>query len=122
MDYSTALQSFMILSTLTLGITQVYKEVISNKNTQKTSVFIAMFLALITGTSILQPLGFVPANNFVDLVNQFKLGYNILFYIGDIMATGLLASKGSNFVIDLFNKKTAIEQIVETPITVETNK
>ena len=122
MDYSTALQSFTTLSILTLGITQVYKQTISDKNTQRASVLIAMFLAFITGTSILQPLGFVPATNFVDLGRQFKLGYNILFYIGDIMATGLLASKGSNFVIDLFNKKTVIEQIVETPITVVTTK
>lgn len=105
MDTTTALQSFMILSTLTLGVTQVYKEVISNKNTQKISVIIAMFLALVTGTGILQPLGFVPATNFVNLVSQFQFGYNILFWVVDIVVTGFLASKGSNFVIDLFNKK-----------------
>jgi len=46
MDISTALQSFMMLGTLTLGVTQVYKEVISDKNTQKVSVLIAMILSL----------------------------------------------------------------------------
>jgi hypothetical protein len=105
MDIATALQSFMVLGTLTLGVTQVYKEVISNNNTQRVSVIIAMFLALVTGTSILTPLGFVPATNFVDLVSQFKVGYNVLYWIADIGVTGFLASKGSNFVIDLFNKK-----------------
>ena len=106
---TTIFQSFTTLSILTLGVTQVYKEVISNNNTQRISVLIAMFLALVTGTSILQPLGFVPAHNFVDLVSQFQLGYDVLFFIGDIGVTGLLASKGSNFVIDLFNKKNFIE-------------
>lgn len=109
MDLTTALQSFMILSTLTLGITQVYKEVISDKNTQKVSVIIAMILALVTGTSILQPLGFVPATNFVDLVSQFQIGYDVLYWIADIGVTGFLASRGSNFVIDLFNKKSEIK-------------
>lgn len=113
MDFSTALQSFMMLGTLTLGVTQVYKEVISNKNTQKVSVIIAMILALVTGTSILQPLGFVPATNFVDLVSQFKVGYDVLYWIADIGVTGFLASKGSNYVIDLFNKKTVTEVIKE---------
>jgi len=105
MDITTALQSFMVLGTLTLGVTQVYKEVISDKNTQKISVIIAMILALVTGTSILQPLGFVPASNFVNLVSQFQIGFNVLYWIADIGVTGFLASRGSNFVIDLFNKK-----------------
>jgi hypothetical protein len=105
MDITTALQSFMVLGTLTLGVTQVYKEVISDKNTQKISVIIAMILTLVTGTSILQPLGFVPASNFVNLVSQFQIGFNVLYWIADIGVTGFLASRGSNFVIDLFNKK-----------------
>jgi len=109
MDINVALQSFMILSTLTLGITQVWKEVFSDKNTQRVSVIIAMFLALVTGTSILRPLGFVPANNFVDLVNQFQIGYDILFLIADIGVTGFLASKGSNYAVDLFTKKNKSE-------------
>jgi len=111
MDIATALQSFMMLSTLTLGITQVYKEVISNKNTQKASVIIAMILSLVTGTSILQPLGFVPAHNFVDLISQFKIGYDVLYWIVDIAVTGFLASKGSSFTVDLFNKRNAVDSI-----------
>jgi len=113
MDITTALQSFMVLGTLTLGVTQVYKEVISDKNTQKVSVLIAMILALVTGTSILQPLGFVPATNFVDLVSQFKVGFDVLYWIADIGVTGFLASKGSNFAIDLFSKKNINENKTE---------
>ena len=109
MDIATALQSFMMLGTLTLGITQVYKEVISDKNTQKASVIIAMILSLVTGTSILQPLGFVPAHNFVDLISQFKIGYDVLYWMADIAVTGFLASKGSSFTVDLFNKKNIVE-------------
>lgn len=104
-DIATALQSFIILATLTIGVTQVWKETISDKNTQKVSVLIAMFLALVTGTSTLQPLGFVPANNFVGLVSQFQFGYDVLFWIADLGVTGFLASKGSNYIVDLFNKK-----------------
>jgi len=109
MDIATALQSFMMLGTLTLGITQVYKEVISDKNTQKASVIIAMILSLVTGTSILQPLGFIPAHNFVDLISQFKIGYDVLYWMADIAVTGFLASKGSSFTVDLFNKKNMVE-------------
>jgi len=106
MDIATALQAFIVLATLTIGVTQVWKEVISDQNTQRVSVIIAMILALVTGTSILQPLGFTPATNFVDLVSQFQLGYEVLFYVADLSVTGFLASKGSNFIVDLFNKKT----------------
>jgi hypothetical protein len=106
MDIATALQSFMVLAVLTVGTTQVYKEVVSDKNTQRISVLIAIILAIATGTSILQPLGFTPATNFIDVVAQFKFGYEIIFYVADLGVTGFLASKGSNFVADLFNKKT----------------
>jgi len=105
MDFTAVLQSFVILATLTLGVTQVWKEVVSDKNTQGVSVIVAMVLALVTGTSILQPLGFVPATNFVDLVTQFKLGYEVLFYLADLGVTGFLASKGSNYVVDMFKNK-----------------
>jgi hypothetical protein len=105
MDITTALQAFMVLGVLTVGVTQVYKEVISDKNTQRVSVVIAKILALVTGTSILKPLGFSPASNFVNLVNQFQLGYDIVFYLADLGVTGFLASKGSNYVVDLFSKK-----------------
>jgi hypothetical protein len=102
MDIATALQAFLVLATLTVGITQVWKEVISDKNTQRVSVIIAMILALVTGTSILKPLGFVPATNFVDLISQFKLGYEVLFWLADLGVTGFLASKGANYAVDLF--------------------
>ncbi len=105
MDFNEILKNFLILATLTVGATQVYKEVISDKNTQKVSVLIAMFLALATGTSILLPLGFLPATNFVDLIPQLGLVYSIIFYIADLGVTGLLASRGSNFTYDLLNKK-----------------
>lgn len=105
MDITTALQSFMVLGTLTLGITQVWKQVVSDKNTQRVSVIVAMFLAFVTGTSILQPLGFNPAHNFVNLVSQFQIGYDILFWVADIGTVGFLGSKGANYIVDLFNKK-----------------
>ncbi len=105
MDFNEILKNFFILATLTVGVTQVYKEVVSDLSTQRVSVIIAMLLSFVTGTSLLLPLGFIPATNFVDLVPQFGLVYAIMFFIADLGVTGFLASKGSNFVVDLFSKK-----------------
>lgn len=97
------IKQVLILATLTLGITQVYKEVISDKNTQRVSVWIAGILALVTGTSLLLPLGFTPAINFVDVVPQFGIVFKILFYFADIGAIAFLASRGANFIVDLLS-------------------
>ena len=107
MDITTALQAFLVLATLTIGVTEVWKQVINDKNTQRVSVIIAMVLALVTGTSILEPLGFSPAANFTDLVPQFELMFSILFWVADLGVTGFLASKGANYVKDLFGSKDA---------------
>ena len=105
MDIATALKGFIVLATLTIGVTQVYKEVLCDKNTQKVSILIATFLALVTGTSILIPMGFASATNFSTEIPVLKTIFAVLFYIADLGVTGFLASKGSNFVVDLFNKK-----------------
>lgn len=109
MDFNEILQNFFILATLTIGVTQVYKETISDKNTQKVSIIIAIILSLVTGTSLLSPLGFAPATNFIDLIPQLNLVYAVLYYIADLGVTGFLASKGSNFVVDLFSKSNNTE-------------
>ncbi len=113
MDFNEILKNFLLIATLTVGVTQVYKEVVSDLHTQKVSVIIAIILALVTGTSLLLPLGFVPATNFVDLMPQFGIIYIILFYIADLGVTGFIASKGSNYVVDLFNKKTEVQYVLK---------
>lgn len=120
MDIATALAQVLLLATLTVGVVQVWKIVISDKNTQKVSVVVATFLALATGTSILQPLGFAQAINFVEFIPQLGIVYAILFWIADLGVTGFLASQGSNFIVDLFRKK--IDQVRDVEVTVTTKK
>lgn len=105
MDIASILQNFFIISTLTVGCTQVYKEVISDNNTQKVSVIIAIILALVTGTSVLTPMGFNSASNFTIEIPMLKTIFTVLYYFADLGVVGFLASKGSNFVVDLFGKK-----------------
>ena len=106
------IKQFLILATLTVGATQVFKEVISDKNTQKVSVWIAGILAFVTGTSLMIPLGFVPAVNFVDVVPQFELVFKVLFYLADVGVVAFLASRGSNFVVDLLTGELALTKKV----------
>ena len=98
---SSVLKEFVILCTLTVGITQVYKEVVSDQCTQKISVCIAILLSLVTGTGILTSLGFVPSSSFTDQLSFLKPCFAVLFYLTDLFITGFLASKGSNYLVDL---------------------
>ncbi len=98
---STFLKEFIILCSLTIGATQVYKEIFSNAQTQKVSVCIAMLISSVTGSGILTPLGFAPASIYIEQFPILQTIFTILFYVTDLILTGLLASKGSNYIVDL---------------------
>lgn len=119
MEYPTLLKNFFILSTLTVASTQVYKEIISDVKTQKVSVLIAWLLAFVTGTSLLIPLGFSPSETF-QITNPFLTGaFAILFFLTDLAITGLLASKGSNFMYELLqiNKEVLKSTAKDKPLS-----
>lgn len=114
MDLTAILHDFMILSTLTVGVTQVYKEVINDNCTQWISVCIATVLAFVTGTSLLTPLGFSSSQNFVSLIPGLHLVYSILFYLVDLLITGFLSSKGSNYLVELLKGSLPFQK-ADTP-------
>ncbi len=102
-----ALVQVGILAALTAGATQVLKGMFRNTPTKKVSVFIALFLAFATGTSLLTPVGFQAASNFIDLIPGLEIVFKIAFYVGDVGLIGLLSSQGSNKFFDYLTGKKA---------------
>jgi hypothetical protein len=102
MDFKVILVQVAMIATLTLGATQVLKGVFTKVKTARLSIVIAFILALATGTSILLPLGFSPAKNFVEMVPWLATVFAILFYIADLGLIALLTSKGANKFFDYF--------------------
>ena len=104
-----ALVQVGILAALTVGATQVLKGVFAGTPTKKVSVFIALFLAFATGTSLLTPVGFQAASNFVDMIPGLGIVFKVAFYIADVGLISLLASQGSNKFFDFLTGKKATE-------------
>ena len=97
------LKNFFIIATLTLGITEIFKQQITDVNTKLASIIIAFVLALATGTGILEPLTLTPSAVLMKYIPQ--LAVVGLFEIVDLLTTTIFASVGSNKLFDLFVKK-----------------